>query len=175
MRSDITVPVTRQSPDSERENLNVPNSTDKRRDRLALRAATSFMLHSVDLMARVVGGDILRGVIFTAVVDANVRHIRPGDVISQSYSEATDSVPDDLRRPISVHALALELDIPYETTRRHVNALIADGYCERTDSGIVVPGTVIARDQMSMALRRNFENLRRLVADLREGGVEFAA
>lgn len=152
----------------------MPTRTDKRRDRLALRAATSFMLHSVDLMSRVVGGDILRGVIFTAIVDANVRHIRPGDVIGQSYSEASDNVPDDLRRPISVHALALELDIPYETTRRHVNALIAGGYCVRTETGIIVPAAVIARDQMSMALRRNFENLRRLVADLREGGVEFA-
>ncbi|MFA7262426.1 MAG: hypothetical protein WC068_05335 [Caulobacter sp.] len=133
------------------------------------------MLHSVDLMARVVGGDILRGVIFTAIVDANVRHIRPSDPVSQSYSEAGDRVPDELRQPISVHALALELDIPYETTRRHVNGLIADGFCERTETGIVVPAAVIARDQMSMALRRNFENLRRLVGDLREGGVEFAA
>jgi hypothetical protein len=153
----------------------VPNRTDKRRDRLALRASTTFMLHSVDLMSRIVGGDILRGVIFTAIVDANVRHIRPGDPIAQSYSEAGDQVPDEIRRPISVHALALELDVPYETTRRHVNALIAGGFCERTETGIVVPGTVIARDQISMALRRNFENLRRLVSDLREGGVEFAA
>lgn len=153
----------------------MPNRTEKRRDRLALRAATTFMLHSVDLMSRVVGGDILRGVIFTAIVDANVRHIRPADTVSQSYSEASDQVPDDIRRPISVHALALELDIPYETTRRHVNALISAGLCERTETGIVVPAAVIARDQMAMAVRRNFENLRRLVGDLREGGVEFAS
>ena len=44
----------------------------------------------------------------------------------------------------------------------------------RADSGVLVPGEVIAREQMTMALRRNFENLRRLVSDLREGGVEFA-
>lgn len=152
----------------------MPTRTEKRRDRLALRASTTFLLNSVDLMSRVVGGDILRGVIFTAIVDANVRHIRPGDVVGQTYSEAGDHVPDEMRRPISVHALALELDIPYETTRRHVNALIAEGFCERTETGIVVPGSVIARDQMAMALRRNFENLRRLIGDLREGGVEFA-
>eukprot|EP01035_Chromulina_nebulosa_P028646 gene28646-biopygen18329 len=105
----------------------MPNRENKRRDRLALRASTAYFLHSVDLMARVVGGDILRGVIFTAIVDANTRHIRPSAVEAQTYSEAGDQVPDTLRRPISVHALALELDIPYETTRRHVNALIADG------------------------------------------------
>jgi hypothetical protein len=152
----------------------MPNRENKRRDRLALRASTAYFLHSVDLMARVVGGDILRGVIFTAIVDANTRHIRPSAVEAQTYSEAGDQVPDTLRRPISVHALALELDIPYETTRRHVNAMIADGLCMRADSGVLVPGEVIAREQMTMALRRNFENLRRLVSDLREGGVEFA-
>jgi hypothetical protein len=153
----------------------MPDRPDKRRERLALRASTTYFLHSVDLMSRVVGGDILRGVIFTAVIDANVRHLRPADAVAQTYSEAGDQVPDDLRRPISVHALALELDIPYETTRRHVNALIAGGFCQRTETGIVVPATVIARDQMATALRRNFENLRRLIGDLRDGGVEFAA
>lgn len=152
----------------------MPNRSDKRRDRLALRASTSYFLNSVDLMARMVGGDILRGVIFTAIIDANTRHIRPSAVEGQAYSEASDQVPDDLRRPISVHALALELDIPYETTRRHVNALISGGYCVRAESGVVVPAEVIAREPMTMALRRNFENLRRLVGDLREGGVEFA-
>lgn len=150
------------------------NRTDKRRDRLALRASTTYFLHSVDLMSRIVGGDILRGVIFTAVVDANVRHLRPGDIVSQTYSEASDQVPDELRRPISVHALALELDIPYETTRRHVNALIEEGYCVRTEAGIMVPGQVLARDQITVALKKNFDNLKRLVRDLREGGVEFA-
>ena len=153
----------------------VPHRADKRRERLALRASTTYFLHSVDLMSRVVGGDILRGVIFTAVIDANVRHFRPADVVSQTYSEASDQVPDELRKPISVHALALELDIPYETTRRHVNALISDGFCIRAEAGILVPATVIARDQLSTALRRNFENLRCLMADLRDGGVDFAA
>ena len=120
----------------------MPNRENKRRDRLALRASTAYFLHSVDLMARVVGGDILRGVIFTAIVDANTRHIRPSAVEAQTYSEAGDQVPD--------------------------------GLCMRADSGVLVPGEVIAREQMTMALRRNFENLRRLVSDLREGGVEFA-
>lgn len=152
----------------------MPDPTEKRRDRLALRASTTYFLNCVDLMSRVVGGDILRGVIFTAVVDANVRHLRPGDVVAQAYSEASDQVPDALRKPISVHALALELDIPYETTRRHVNALMEAGFCVRADGGVTVPGAVLARDQISTALRRNFENLRKLVGDLRDGGVDFA-
>ncbi|MDP1631781.1 MAG: hypothetical protein Q8L66_10225 [Caulobacter sp.] len=147
---------------------------EKRRDRLALRASTTYLLQCVDLMARVVGGDILRGVIFTAVVDANVRHLRPGDAAAQAYSETADRVPDDLRKPISVHALALALAVPYETTRRHVNALIAEGLCERAEGGIIVPAQVLAKEPLALALRRNFDNLQQLVGDLREGGVDFA-
>jgi len=143
------------------------------RGRLALRASTRFFLKSVELLTRAVSeGDVLRGIIFLAVVDANTRHLRPSDSVSQTYSSTSDSVPDELRRPISVHALALELALPYETTRRHINALIKQGLCIRAETGILVPGAVLARDAVTAAHRRNIENLRVLFRDLAEGGVD---
>lgn len=141
--------------------------------RLALRASTRFFLKSVDLLARAVGdGDILRGVIFLAVVDANTRHLKPSDPAAQAYANTRDSLPDDLRRPISVHALALELSLPYETTRRHVNALIKQGLCRRNDSGIYVTAEILAGKAMTLTHRRNLENLRLLYRDLTDGGVD---
>lgn len=144
----------------------------KKRDRLAMRASTTYILRSVDLMSRVVGGDILNGVIFTAIIDANVRHLRPSDFVAQTYSDFSNAVPDEFRRPISVHALALELAVPYETTRRHVNRLINDGFAARADAGVIVPAEVLGRDAIASVLRKNFDNLRRLFADLRDGGVD---
>lgn len=153
----------------------MPNRTDKVRDRLALRASTTFFLRSADMLAKTVGGgDILRGVIFLAIADANVRHLRPGDVLSQTYSELGDQVPDELRRPISIHALAHELELPYETTRRHVNHLMSDGLCVRGQSGVLIPAEVLARETITEGLRSNFEHLRQLFVDLREGGVDLA-
>jgi hypothetical protein len=143
--------------------------------RLALRASTRFFLKSVDLLARAVGdGDILRGVIFLAVVDANTRHLRPTDPAALAYAHTRSTVPDDLRRPISVHALALELSLPYETTRRHVNGLINQGLCTRSESGIFVPAEVLASKSMTATHRRNLENLRALFRDLIDGGVDLA-
>lgn len=143
--------------------------------RLALRASTRFFLKSVDLLARAVGdGDILRGVIFLAIVDANTRHIRPADPVSQAYANTNDDVPDALRRPISVHALALELSLPYETTRRHVNALIEQNLCRRSDSGVFVPAATLAQKAMTLTHRRNLDNLRHLYQDLVDGGVNLA-
>lgn len=144
--------------------------------RLALRASTRFFLKSVDLLTRAVGdGDILRGVIFLAIVDANTRHLRPADPLAQSFAGTSDRVPDELRRPISVHALALDLALPYETTRRHVNALIGQGLCERVEAGIVVRAEVLERDAMVATHRRNMENLHALFRDLQDGGVSLGS
>lgn len=145
---------------------------EKDHGRLALRASTRFFLRSVELLTRAVGeGDILRGVIFLAIVDANTRHLRPSDPVARSLSGSKDRVPDDLRRPVSVHSLSLELALPYETTRRHVNGLIEKKLCERIEAGIVVRAEVLDREGMVASHRRNFDNLRALFRDLRDGGV----
>lgn len=150
-------------------------STELEKDhgRLALRASTRFFLKSVDILARAVSdGDILRGVIFLAIVDANTRHLRPADPVARSYAGTSNSVPDGMRRPVSVHALALDLALPYETTRRHVNALIDQGLCQRVEAGILAPAEVLDRDAMVATHRKNIENLRALFRDLRDGGVD---
>jgi hypothetical protein len=49
------------------------------------------------------------------------------------------------RQPgISVNATALSFNLPFETTRRHVGVLLADGWCQRIPSGIVVSDAVLA-------------------------------
>lgn len=144
----------------------------KVRDRLALRLSSEYILRSIDLMTNVVGGDLVKGLIFLAVVQANIQHLVHDDSLSQVYSESTDTVPDEARRPVSVHALSVSLGIPYETTRRYVNKLLTEGYCERVRRGLVVPAAVLQREQMLNALKRNFANLQRLMAGLRRSGVE---
>ncbi len=130
----------------------------------------------MDMVSKTVGGgDMLRGVIFMSIVEANIRDLKPDSPLSQAYSEAGDIVPDDLRRPVSVHALALSMGLPYETTRRHVNRLISDGLCVRRDSGVIIPGDVLARGPMVDSVKKNFEHLRDLFGELRAGGVEFDA
>lgn len=144
----------------------------KVRDRLALRLSSEYILRSIDLMTNVVGGDLVKGLIFLAVVQANIQHLVHDDGLSQAYSEASDMVPDEARRPVSVHALSVSLGIPYETTRRYVNKLLNEGYCERVRRGLVVPAAVLQREQMLNALKRNFANLQRLTTGLRRSGVE---
>ena len=148
-------------------------ASPKVRDRLAVRLSTEYLLRSIDLMTALVGGDLVKGLIFVAIVQANTQHIVSDENLAQTYSEAEDTVPDESRRPVSVHALSVSLNIPYETTRRYVNKLLADGYCQRVRRGLVVPASVLNRPEMVAALRRNFSNLQRLVTGLRRAGVDF--
>lgn len=144
----------------------------KVRDRLAMRISTEYMLRSIDLMTQIVGGDLVKGLIFVAVVQANTQHVASDETLNQTYSEADDTVPNEARRPVSVHALSVSLGIPYETTRRYVNKLLLEGYCVRARRGLVVPGEVLQRPELISALKKNFSNLQRLVAGLRRGGLE---
>ena len=150
----------------------VSQDSPKVRDRLALRLSSEYILRSIDLMTQVVGGDLVKGLIFLAIVQANIQHLINDDGLSQTYSESTDTVPDETRRPVSVHALSVSLGIPYETTRRYVNKLLTDGYCIRVRRGLVAPAEVLQRDEMLAALKRNFANLQRLVTGLKRSGVE---
>ena len=150
----------------------VSQDSPKVRDRLALRLSSEYILRSIDLMTQVVGGDLVKGLIFLAIVQANIQHLINDDGLSQTYSESTDTVPDETRRPVSVHALSVSLGIPYETTRRYVNKLLTEGYCVRVRRGLLVPAQVLQRDEMLAALKRNFANLQRLVTGLKRSGVE---
>lgn len=136
-------------------------------ERIALRAALGFYLRcSREIASSLGGGDVLRGLIIVGINQANVAHVRSE---SGQYATTDNPVPLEERRPISVHALSLDLGVPYETTRRHVKALIESGVCIRVENGVVMlPHTI---DNVSRRLRRNLENVQAFVTELRRGGI----
>ncbi|MEG3181505.1 hypothetical protein [Sphingomonas sp. LT1P40] len=73
--------------------------------------------------------------------------------------------------PTSVHALAQSLGRPYETIRRHVTALVADGLCHRAGNRINVTPEGLARPAIAQLLRWTHDCFARFVEDLKETGV----
>ena len=116
--------------------------------KLELRAMETF----VDLY-----GDIRSGIIFSAVIAANIRHITADPVLARRYAGEAALPPDALRVPIGLRALARAVDLPFETVRRRVAALTADGAVALTDAGVVVPTAVLCDE-------RYLDNNRRIVA-----------
>ncbi len=93
-------------------------------------------------------GDVARGLIYFAIQLANVEHLARDEDLAWRYS--AEVAPDNVRRPISVHALAQVLKFSPETTRRHVKALEAVGACERVAAlGVIVPSRHITTPEMA--------------------------
>lgn len=88
-------------------------------------------------------GDILDPLLLTAVLDANVAPITQDAALAVRYASIDDPPPDDIRRPVSINAIAASLRLPYETVRRRLAKLSGFGAVTLTPKGIVTPmGTV---------------------------------
>lgn len=76
-----------------------------------------------------------------------------------------------LDQAISVNAIATSLSRPFETIRRHVNALVAGGICERTPRGIVMASDIAALPALYAAVRRLHDLMILLIDYARVHGV----
>ena len=139
--------------------------------RLAQRATIQLVMETFDLLSRVIDSDTVGGFIFLGIASANTRHLRPGSPEAQAYADTGTVVPDSMRRGISVHALSHQVNLPYETTRRHVQKLIQEGLCLRRTDGIIVPATALSNPRMLSAVDRNLANVYRFIDELERGGV----
>ena len=99
------------------------------------------------------GFDLLDAVLLVAIVQSNVGLIAAQPALQRRYA-ALDSVPpDDLRRPVSISAIAAMLGLPFETVRRRVARLRARGACEMTGEGVMVPAAFLSSETHVAALR----------------------
>lgn len=122
---------------------------------VAARLAGEFFIRGVEIIARAHNGDLVRGIIFTAIAVAN----------SES---APVAIADRQPRPVSVMSIASSIGVPYETTRRYVNLLVAEGLCERMGRrGVVITAAALERPGMAVALQETYTSFNRLVTALR--------
>lgn len=76
------------------------------------------------------------------------------------------------KRPVSINALAASLGRPFETTRRHANALIDDQLIERSATGLSVTVEALLEPRVARMTDSAHDLLVRLVEDL--GNASFA-
>ncbi len=106
--------------------------------RFTTRVLLDFITAVIARSARSVNGHLGHGLTLSAIQHANVEHLSRDPHTSWAYAYVAP--PDSERRPISVHALAETLSSSPETTRRHVDALVAAGLCVRLPGqGVIVP------------------------------------
>lgn len=115
--------------------------------------------------------DFHDALILLAVVQANVAPLMRDRDAQRAYSAADAPPPDELRRPVSVSAIAHSLRLPYETVRRRLLRLARTGACEIFPEGVIVPARELASPEHTAALIAVWEQLRQLYGRLRDLGL----
>ena len=110
--------------------------------------------------ARLHGYDLTQTLVFLAVWRENVRE-RLED--SQDTGAGRWPPSDASRRRVTVLEVSNLLNMPYETTRRHVNRLIDRKLVVRDADGVYIPLVVLARPEMIEAVTENYDSLGRLM------------
>lgn len=136
--------------------------------RLSTRLSNAFVLDLVKLGAH--GRDIIDPLIRSALLHAGVAHVMHDPELQVRFATFEADVPDDLRRPTSLNALATSLAIPFETVRRRVHAFAAEGACVAAGRGFVVPSAVTSSPFFHMACRIQHMKLLGLYGQLLAAG-----
>ncbi len=114
--------------------------------------------------------DLLDAWILTAALDANMATVMRDPALLAVYGGADQSAPDELRRPVSVNAIAQSLVLPFETVRRRVLRLARQGLCVVGPQGVVVPNGAVTTEAYRDQMLGRYQRARRFHHDLKAIG-----
>lgn len=149
------------------------SAEDQARARQVARLTTEFVLRALNMAAKLHDGDLVRAMVAAAIVAANTAHLGDRSAGPARHASLADIPPDAVRRPVSVMAVAQALGLPFETTRRYVNRLIALGQVKRVKGGVIGLTEAIARPENEALIVANTAHVRRFLRDL--GRIGFTA
>lgn len=139
---------------------------------LVARASLAYVRDNVQISCA--GADLLTTLLFTAILDANMAPVNRDPELRLAYGDLEDSCPDELRRPVTINAMAASLRLPFETVRRRVHELIDAGDCVATAHGVYVPRSAVTSPAYKAIQVARYERVRAFHRTLRDVG-ELAA
>jgi len=138
--------------------------------RLVMRLLLEFMVAALPPLARWQDGDLARGIVFLAILQAG----RPRFAELARRGIVAWPRSDEALKPVSVNSLAASLGLPYETTRRHVQRLTAAGLVRRVDAqGVIVPECAVTSDAFAAYAAELHALFLKMLRGLRAVGFDF--
>lgn len=115
--------------------------------------------------------DIVDGLLLAAIQSANVATISSDPELQVAFAIMADAPPDELRRPVSVNAIAQSLRMPFETARRRVQRMVRRGVLEVTSKGVRVSRATLGASPLVDNAMRRHEQLRAFYLEVRALGL----
>jgi hypothetical protein len=136
---------------------------------VAARLANGFALDLAKLGG--FGRDVVDGLLLAAISQANVAQITRNPELQRQYATLDQPPPDEMRRPVSISAIANSLRIPFETARRRIGVLSELGVIVNRNRGVVVPTAPLNSPFYRMGAQAHYELLKNLYFRLRGIGL----
>ena len=137
--------------------------------RVAARLANGFALDLVKLGG--FGRDVIDGLLMVAISQANVAQITRNAELQRTFATLDQPPPDEMRRPVSISALANSLRIPFETARRRIASLVDAGIVRTAPRGVVIPAGPLNSPFYRMGAEANYGLVQSLYFRLRGIGL----
>ncbi|CAN7354742.1 hypothetical protein LJR225_002125 [Phenylobacterium sp. LjRoot225] len=127
------------------------------RDRQVAVLAFNFVL---DMAGQGIAGlKPLDSLLMMAINQANIAPLTRDPAARSRYGALESPAPDAERRPVSVRAVAVSMRLPYETARRKIKRLEAQGVVVISEAGVVVPAAFLLSPHYLDAARIGHERL----------------
>lgn len=129
-----------------------------------LRLSGRYLLDQVTVVRFAFG--LLDALIVVAVTQANVAPISADRALQRRYATYEDVPPEDVRRPISINAVAQSLGLPFETVRRHVIKLSLLGVLKMSRDGVCTSQSTVHGTQYRQGAEVGYARLQTLQREL---------
>jgi predicted ArsR family transcriptional regulator len=136
--------------------------------RMISRASNTYCLAVLEELRRLFSGEVMAGLIFCAIANANGRRPTMGGAPSVGWAPPSE---ERIARPITALALAETVGLPRETARRHIKKLEQLGFCEGGRRGLLIPESVLGRPAVQATFERAGAGARRFLQRLSRAGV----
>lgn len=142
------------------------NDQSLRSDLFLARLGGKYVLRSLANLAEAFDGDMDLAIIFMAITQAATDHLGLNRDVKDFGGDGF--IPDELRRPVTVLSVANSLQMPRETTRRHVSRLLERGYCIQVQGRrVIIPAETYRRPEFRQVVEKNRRDLQLLLSTIR--------
>ena len=135
-------------------------------DLFLARVGSNYLLRALANLTEAFDGDMALAVVFMAIGQAATDHLG----LNRNFMDfgGDGLIPDELRRPVTVLSIANSLQMPRETTRRHVARLLERGYCVQVQGRrVMIPAETYRRPEIRQVVEKNRRDLQLLISTIR--------